>query len=52
MKQKQRRKNDTRIKMLLMEGSLYKAHTKTGENDLQELQVNNYEYNEGTINFV
>ena len=35
-----------RVKMLLMEGStLYKAHTKTSENDLHKLWVNDYGHN-------
>ena len=36
--------------MSLMEGiTLYKAHTKTSENNLNELWVNDYGHNEGTI---
>ena len=30
-------KNDVHVKMLLIEGSLYKAHKKNQENDLNEL---------------
>ena len=41
------KKNDTRVKMLLMEGSpLQSAYKKLVKH---ELQVNDYGYNEGTI---
>ena len=36
-------------KFLFMEKALYKVHTKIGENDLHELRVDDYGYNEGTI---
>ena len=38
---KQIRKNDARVKMLLMEGSLYKVYIKNWGNDLNKLRVNN-----------
>ena len=53
MKMKQTRKNDTHIKIYINGRKPFiRPLHKTGENDLQELQVNDYGYNEGTINFV
>ena len=45
MKMKETRKNDARIKMLFMKGS---PIPKTGKNNLHELWVNDYGYNEGS----
>ena len=50
MKETNKKKTDMRIKMLLMERKPFKMPIpKTSENDLHDLQVNNYGYNEGTI---
>ena len=49
MKQRNKEKNDARVKMLLMEGSPLTPKQKTGENDLHELLGNDCGYNEGTI---
>ena len=44
-------KNDTRIKMLLMEGSPFNIRStqRTGKNDLNKRRVSNSGHNEGTI---
>ena len=49
MKMKQTRKKRRTRKCYSWREALYKVHTKNSENDLHELQVNDYGYNEGTI---
>ena len=51
---KQTRKNNGHVKMLSIEGikPFITPIPKTGENDLHELQINDYGYNEGTIHLV